>query len=86
MSRVYANNLEQLTIDQHQFVDRAFRREKRIGNVITDHDNIGAAARFEFVKESPNRTIDCRGYDEIRRRPKNEDVIHLVAAILHRSH
>src|SRR5207248_5408402 len=80
LSRVYANDLEQLTVDQHQFVDRTFRREKRIGNIITDHHNIGAVARLEFVKESPGRTIDCRGYDEIRRRPKNEDVVYLVAA------
>ena len=86
LSRIYTDDLEQLPIDQHRFINRAFGRKKRIGDVIADHDNIGASPRFEFVKESPGCTINRRCYDEIRGGSENEDVVHLVAGIFNRSH
>src|SRR5205807_9954872 len=86
LCRIYSDDFEQLPAAHSRFVDRAFGRENRVGHIVADYHSIGAAPRLEFAEESPNRTIDRRGYDEVRRRPEHEDVVDLVAAVFDRSH
>src|SRR5213079_2126277 len=75
LSRVYADDLEKLTVDQNRFVDWALRRKQCVGDIVTDDNYIVATARFHIAKEAAFFAIDCRCYDEVRSRPEHENVI-----------
>jgi hypothetical protein len=63
-SIVFANDFEQLTVDQHDLSIR-LSEEKASPRRAADHDNIGARHEVELLKNAPP-CIDYRCYDRNR--------------------
>src|SRR5437764_2298747 len=78
----HADYLEWLLVNQNRFVDPTRCRKQRISDIIANHANVGATARFQVVKETAFFEIKRGGHDIIRYRPADQNITYFAVGIL----